>query len=40
LPTREWNTEPVVRAIGEGRTQEEADAVCRKVFDRFPALTQ
>jgi phosphomannomutase len=35
---RKSNTEPIVRVIGEGHTQEEADAVCRKVLDEFQAL--
>jgi phosphomannomutase len=37
---RKSNTEPIVRVIGEGRTQEEADAVCKKVFDQFQALVK
>ena len=37
---RKSNTEPVVRVIGEGHTQEEADAVCKKVFDQFQKLMQ
>jgi phosphomannomutase len=35
---RKSNTEPIVRVIGEGHTQEEADAVCKKVFDQFQLL--
>lgn len=35
---RKSNTEPVVRVIGEGHTQEEADAVCTKVYQDFQEL--
>jgi phosphomannomutase len=35
---RKSNTEPIVRVIGEGHTQEEADAVCKKVFEQFQTL--
>jgi phosphomannomutase len=35
---RKSNTEPIVRVIGEGHTQEEADAICKKVFEQFQKL--
>ncbi|KAH0789616.1 phosphoglucosamine mutase [Histomonas meleagridis] len=35
---RKSNTEPVVRVIGEGHTQGEADMVCKKVYDEFQQL--
>ena len=35
---RKSNTEPVVRVIGEGHTQEEADQVCKRVYDQFQQL--
>ena len=45
VDTKDWwvhvrksNTEPVIRVIGEGHTQEEGDAVCKKVFDQFQQL--
>lgn len=35
---RKSNTEPVIRVIGEGHTQEEADKVCKRVYDQFHDL--
>ena len=35
---RKSNTEPVIRVIGEGHTQEEADKVCKRVYDQFQEL--
>lgn len=35
---RKSNTEPVIRVIGEGHTQEEADKTCKKVYDQFQDL--
>ena len=35
---RKSNTEPIVRVIGEGHTQEEADQVCTRTYNEFMEL--